>query len=93
MYIADVGSDILVGINLILRCHYSLGIGVLSLVLLTGFLAGLLSLLGEISEGSLAKEDVLKAFVYPIWFVPKTIWALVQDIIYLNEDTRNTAKM
>ena len=63
------------------------------MVLLTGFLAGLLSLIGEISEGSLAKEDILKAFIYPIWFVPKTIWVLVQDIVYLNEDTRNTAKM
>ena len=93
MYIADVGSDIWVGIDLILRCQYYHGIGVLSLVFLTGFLAGLLSLLNEISEGTLAKEDVLKALVYPIWFVPKTLWALLQDMIKLNDDTRNTAKM
>ena len=93
MYIADVGSDIWVGIDLILRCQYYHGIGVLSLVFLTGFLAGLLSLLNEISEGTLAKEDILKALVYPIWFVPKTLWALLQDMIKLNDDTRNTAKM
>ena len=93
MYTADVGSDIWVGIDLILRCHYYHGIGVLSLVLLTGFLAGSLSLIGEISEGTLTKEDVFKAFVYPIWFVPKTIRALIQDIVHQNDDTRNTAKM
>ena len=93
MYTADVGSDIWVGIDLILRCHYAHGIGVLSLVLLTGFLAGSLSLIGEISEGTLTKEDVFKAFVYPIWFVPKTISALIQDIVHRNDDTRNTAKM
>ena len=93
MYIADVGSDIWVGIDLILRCQYYHGIAVLSLVFLTGFLAGLLSLLNEISEGTLAKEDILKAIVYPIWFVPKTLWTLLQDMIKPNDDTRNTAKM
>ena len=93
MYIADVGSDVWVGIDLILRCHYYHGISVLSLVLLTGIIAGLLSLLNEISEGTLEKKDVLKAIIYPLWFIPKTIWALVQDMIKLDEDTRNTAKM
>ena len=99
LYIGDVGSDIWVGTDLILRCHYYHGIGVFSLVLLTGFLAGSLSLISEIAEGTWTKTDVCKALVYPFWFLPKTIWTLLQDIIRPKNsdaffsDTRKTAKM
>ena len=40
LYSGDVGSDIWVGIDLILRCHYNLAISVFSWVVIPGFIQG-----------------------------------------------------
>ena len=77
LYCFDNGSDVYVGIDLIIKCHVRYGCSVLGLVLLPGFIYGWFKyFVGE----HLGEISFLKALVYPIMFIPysiKTLYAAI----------------
>ena len=79
LYCFDNGSDVYVGIDLIIKCHVRYGCSVLGLVLLPGFIYGWY----RYFDGGLSGEiSFQKALVYPIMFIPysiKTLYAAISE--------------
>ena len=79
LYCFDNGSDVYVGIDLIIKCHVRYGCSVLGLVLLPGFIYGwFLYFAGEYNAETenLDKISFLKALFMPILFIPFSIKTL-----------------
>ena len=77
----DTGSDIFVSYSLFLSCHYFYGTSVLSIVFLPGLVYGWY---GYSQMGFSFK----KALIFPIWFMPYSLWKLVKAI-FKHTDTFN----
>ena len=73
LYCFDNGSDVYVGIDLIIKCHVRYGCSVLGLVLLPGFIYGWYR---YVRGGEVPKTTFLEALVMPIWFIPLSIKTL-----------------
>lgn len=73
LYCFDNGSDVYVGIDLIIKCHVRYGCSVLGLVLLPGFIYGWYR---YFNGGRDHKIYFLEALVMPIWFIPLSIKTL-----------------
>ena len=78
LYCFDNGSDVYVGIDLIIKCHVRYGCSVLGLVLLPGFIYGWYAyFVGEYNnETNWVKISFLKALFMPILFIPYSIKTL-----------------
>ena len=75
LYCFDNGSDVYVGIDLIIKCHVRYGCSVLGLVLLPGFIYGWFRYFA--GEAGFAGEiSFQKALFYPIMFIPYSIKTL-----------------
>jgi len=79
LYTFDIGSDCLVGRDLIWKCHQNYGISVFCLVLLPGFIWGWFDYFSD-RDGS--KYGTLGAILGPIWFIPNGWWKLLQAVIH-----------
>ena len=85
LYCFDNGSDVYVGIDLIIKCHVRYGCSVLGLVLLPGFIYGWYRYFaGDV--GHAEKISFQKALVYPILFIPYSIKTLYGAISGEKED-------
>ena len=73
LYCFDNGSDVYVGIDLIVKCHVRYGCSVLGLVLLPGFIYGWYRYW---DGGRDYNITFLEALVMPIWFIPLSIKTL-----------------
>lgn len=73
LYCFDNGSDVYVGIDLIIKCHVRYGCSVLGLVLLPGFIYGWYRYFWG---GRDSRITFLEALVMPIWFIPLSIKTL-----------------
>ena len=73
LYCFDNGSDVYVGIDLIIKCHVRYGCSVLGLVLLPGFIYGWYRYFAGYWVGEISFQ---KALVYPIMFIPYSIKTL-----------------
>jgi len=69
MYCIDTGSDIVVSYRLFLSCHYFYGASVLSIVFLPGLVYGWY-------QYSQDEFSFKKALIFPIWFMPYSLWKL-----------------
>ena len=79
LYCFDNGSDVYVGIDLIIKCHVRYGCSVLGLVLLPGFIYGWYRYFRGQHIGEISFQ---KALVYPIMFIPysiKTLYAAISE--------------
>ena len=86
LYCFDNGSDVYVGIDLIIKCHVRYGCSVLGLVLLPGFIYGWYRYFAG-GHPSYAEEiSFQKALVYPIMFIPYSIKTLYGAISGKKED-------
>ena len=73
LYCFDNGSDVYVGIDLIIKCHVRYGCSVLGLVLLPGFIYGWYR---YFAGGQDSNITFLEALAMPIWFIPLSIKTL-----------------
>ena len=69
----DTGSDIFVSYSLFLSCHYFYGTSVLSIVFLPGLVYGWY----QYSQG---KFILCQALIFPLWFMPYSLWKLGKAI-------------
>ena len=81
LYCFDNGSDVYVGIDLIIKCHIRYGCSVLGLVLLPGFIYGWYRYFaGNVIDAGVISFQ--KALVYPILFIPysiKTLYGAISE--------------
>jgi hypothetical protein len=70
----DTGSDIVVSYNLFVTCHYFYGTSVLSIVFLPGLVYGWF----RYSQGKL---NLWQALIFPVWFMPYSLWKLGKGIL------------
>ena len=84
LYCFDIGSDVYVGIDLIIKCHVFYGCSVLGLVLLPGFIYGWYRYFTNWHQ--VDKISFQKALVYPIMFIPYSIKTLYSAISGEKED-------
>ena len=98
LYSGDVGSDFWVAIDLVKRCYYKLAAAAFSWLLIPGFIQGW----GEFfysHNGECSVKNFFKALFYPVYFIPYTLWKLIQAAIalfkdsYDEDDKTNKAKM
>ena len=75
LYCFDNGSDVYVGIDLIIKCHVRYGCSVLGLVLLPGFIYGWFRYFAG-DNSQVHEISFQKALVYPIMFIPYSIKTL-----------------
>ena len=75
LYCFDNGSDVYVGIDLIIKCHVRYGCSVLGLVLLPGFIYGWFLHFRTFSQ-EYEEISFLKALFMPILFIPYSIKTL-----------------
>ena len=87
LYCFDSGSDIVVGVNLILSCHERYGYSVLSLVLLPGLAFGWWRFSNEPSC-----KHFLRALVFPIWMIPYTLKRLTCAILAKDDEDEDMTK-
>ena len=84
LYCFDTGSDYFVGIDLFIRCHWRFGTSVILTTLLPGLCHGLKKHFKD--DGSFGDSNFLYyLFIYPLRFIPKTFWKLVQSVIKSEE--------
>ena len=78
LYCFDNGSDVYVGIDLIIKCHVRYGCSVLGLVLLPGFIYGWYRYFVAEWNPETEREKIsfLKALFMPILFIPFSIKTL-----------------
>ena len=94
LYVADVGTDILVGYDLIGKCHVLYGAAAIVIQFLQGIIDGLQTLGFACYFGEeISSLRFLVIFLTPIWFLPVTAWKLFNDIVYINDDTKIKATM
>jgi hypothetical protein len=90
LFCFDSTSDIIVGVDLILRCHERYGYSVISLVLLPGFVFGwwrFAQNLNYFSGFSVGKcKHCLRALILPVWFIPYSLKQLFFAILGEKED-------
>ena len=80
LYCFDTGSDYFVGIDLFIRCHWRYGTSVLLSTLLPGLCNGMYKHFKY--GGSVCEKDFLRyLFIYPLQFIPMTLWKLFQAAI------------
>ena len=87
LYCFDSGSDIVVGVNLILSCHEKYGYSVLSLVFLPGLAFGFWRF-------SMDPDcyHFLRALIFPIWMLPYTLKRLIRAIMEKDDADMEKAK-
>ena len=85
LYCFDNGSDVYVGIDLIIKCHVRYGCSVLGLVLLPGFIYGWFRYFAG-NYSMVDKISFQKALVYPIMFIPYSIKTLYSAISEKKEE-------
>ena len=85
LYSGDVGSDFWVAIDLIKRCHYKFGAAALSWLVIPGFIQGWVEFFYD-HNGECSLKNVLKALFYPFFFIPYTLWKLIQAAIAVFKD-------
>ena len=89
LYCFDSTSDIIVGVDLILRCHERYGYSVISLVLLPGLVFGLWTFGQAYSPGFPVVEHCLRALISPVWFIPYSLKQLFFAILGEKGDITN----
>ena len=87
LYCFDNGSDIFVGVDLINRCHFYFGSCVLSLMFCPGVTYGFFEYFRWDKEYRDWKLIVKCFVIFPIFFIPMTLFKLVQAVIK-SEDGR-----
>ena len=104
LYLADVVSDIVVGVDFIERCHYNYAVSVLAFIWLPGLLFGGFISLNVIGDDILEKKYdydigdcgtialfILGTLLGPIILIPGTLYCLVKAAINpsSNDDNSN----
>ena len=86
LYTGDVGSDIWVGVDLILRCHYKFAASVLIWVMIPGFIQGWVEFFGAEQECYLT--NVLKALLFPFFLLPYTLYRMIKAAMDVDDEDR-----
>ena len=84
LYCFDQGSDFFVGSDLISKCHTRYGSSVICLVLLPGLVYGWIMYFDKPSEER-GKNDLLKAIIFPILFLPYSFYKLCLAVVHSAE--------
>ena len=88
LYILDTGTDTWVGNSLIQNCHVKFGASVLCLVYV---LPGIWAMIGLILHPEIDKTCIT-GLAMGIFFVPVSIFALLRNLIKLDDEALGSAK-
>ena len=91
LYSGDVGSDIWVGIDLMIRLHLKLAASVFAFNMFSGFTYGWMEFFGNSDRNY---KDILKAVFLSFLMIPYTLWKLIKAAIDIDEAVKlKDAKM
>ena len=85
LYCFDQGSDVFVGIDLIIKCHIRYGISVFCFVLLPGLAYGGF----EYSSGMIGFRELL---IFPVYFIPYSVKKLFDAIVHSTSGQGSTSE-
>ena len=95
LYLSDVCTDVYVGLDLALRCHYKYAMAVLTIVALPGVLFQLFMIYVSIKDRKVPHEtsERLLLFFGAFFMVPVTAWRLIKDVVIMDRNSLAIAKL
>lgn len=92
MFVLDVGSDVVVGFDLLNRCHTRAGWSILSIIWLPGCMFSLMKMLNLEDVPNMDCLDLLRycitSFLLTFFTLPMTFGYLIADIFYETDDAK-----
>ena len=85
LYSGDVGSDIWVGIDLMIRCHYKFAASVFTWILMPGFIYGWYIFLSDVE---CSQNAILKAIFFPLLMPYYTLKKLIKAALNINHEDK-----